>query len=33
LDTRQFTVAVFAFLAFVAIWSVRIILRFGREPE
>jgi uncharacterized membrane protein len=33
LDTRQFTVAMFAFLAFVAIWSVRIILRFGREPE
>jgi uncharacterized membrane protein len=33
LDTVKFTLAMFAFLAFVAIWSVRIILRFGRQPE
>jgi hypothetical protein len=33
LNTAQFTLAMFAFLAFVAIWSVRMILRFGRQPE
>jgi hypothetical protein len=33
LDTVKFTMAMFAFLIFVAIWSVRIILRFGRQPE
>ena len=33
LNTAQFTLAMFAFLAFVAIWSFRMILRFGRQPE
>jgi uncharacterized membrane protein len=32
LHTVAFLVAMFTFLVFVAIWSVRIILRFGREP-
>ena len=33
LHTVAFLVAVFTFLGFVAIWSGRIILRFGREPQ
>jgi uncharacterized membrane protein len=33
LDTGAFLVATFTFLVFVAIYSMRIILRFGREPQ
>jgi hypothetical protein len=33
LDTAKFTAAMIAFLTFVAVWSVRMILRFGRQPE